>query len=87
MRIITAYLCDKCGERFDSFEKCLEHEEQAHTEPDFFAVSQLFMNYPTQSSLYPSVLDIPMKNGSIVRYELLSLIQPPTEKESPQEAD
>lgn len=80
MKTKTTYECEKCGMEFDSYEKCLNHEENKHIDPDFLAGFHLFKTTHPRDGIYPVVVDIPMKDGAIVRYSSIKTIRQPQEK-------
>ena len=70
----TIYKCEGCGQEFDSWQKCGEHEN-AHVE---VKTSQLLFN---QGDSYPEVIKVVFGDGSSGNYVLLGDISPAEEKD------
>ena len=85
MRTKTIYICEKCGLEIEGdFEKMLDHEH-SHTKPKMFYAAEAIVYYPDK--IYPHAIVVEMDNGAKVQYIHPIEIEPPTEKESPQQED
>lgn len=73
----TIYVCDLCGEQFNEWEQCYDHERE-HIKPEAYNVRPtVYRNMQP----YPILVSIPMSNGAICQYIFDSLLQPPLKKE------
>lgn len=85
--MITFYKCEKCGQVYDSWDKCFYHE-QDHIVPEAYAVkagTYLPDDYPTDEILcadprpYPLDINVPMTDGALVQYTFNRVIAPALE--------
>lgn len=89
MKTKTIYACEKCGIEFvDDYDGCLKHESTAHTEPCFkspevTSYTEEFEDDCYCCGLYPTRLNVEMRNGAIVEYGFRSVIQGPGKAEDP----
>lgn len=88
MKEYTVYTCEKCGKEFPrDFKGCTDHEEKEHTEPGTLWGEVTNPVYLGPASYYPDGVDVPMKDGSVMRYIADTLVKGPEQKDSPQKED
>lgn len=77
----TIYECELCGQDFEDYKECIEHET-AHTKPIHLsgAMPVGYRNIAEDAAQYPSNLHVKMSNGAVVSYRFAEIIDHGDEK-------
>lgn len=84
----TVYYCDCCGEAFESWQKCDEHEN-SHVQPKYQRAEipegsySRYVSVPEQ--VYPQIITLEMTDNAVVEYIFSRLVSAPAITEAANE--